>query len=261
MDKGIHRRTVIDRFAGPVRRNLASPVVLLPSAAFLAFLASAADLLWSHPLMWVAGACVGAMIAVHSYALRTPSIPGGLDVLTRAGEIVSRSSRLPAGAYASALACISIGCAAAMIVSLQHPELRAISALYVILVVPATNFVAAVWRLISVGFSVDVLLDREGVTFVAPLRRKESVGWDAIVHALAQALVSRLSLLTTSGREVSGGTRLQRTDQWVLAEIINRCAEHPIARERLGDLILGDLLLDAAPDGTEPAPPNDERRK
>lgn len=85
----------------------------------------------------------------------------------------------------------------------------------------------------------------------APLFPSRTLDWEAIDRAVGDR--KHLSLTLSSGAVLVLDSRLQRTDHTVLVELINRCAQHRVARERIGDVILGDILLDAAPDGTEPA--------
>ncbi|MGF9660214.1 hypothetical protein AAIH18_22545, partial [Pantoea agglomerans] len=116
----------------------------------------------------------------------------------------------------------------------------------------------AIWRLIAALRSVDLLFDARALTATAPLFRSRTLDWDTIDHAVGDR--KRLSLTLSSGEVFVLGARLQRTDHTVLVELIDRCAQHPVARERIGDVILGDLLLDAAADGAEPADPDQPAR-
>lgn len=248
----IRRRTTIERLAHGSARRLPNPLLLLPSVAFLFFLVSAAALVLTEPFMWVAGICTIAMVHFHSRTSRTPWVPGGVNVYTAPGEIVSVSQRFACGANAVGLAVVSLACGLAMALALTDPELSVAMMLPVIFIVPAIGIIVAIRSLIVVGRSVDVYLCVSDLTITAPLRRRKTLEWDSIYGATT-LVTSRVKLFLASGSAVVIGTRFQNTDRTVLAELINRCAQHPIARQRLGDVILGDLLLNAELDGTEPA--------
>lgn len=198
------------------------------------------------------GGCFVIMALLWALAVGEPSIPGGVRVRTTSGAISAPSQR-KAGTYAAVLLLVSAvpltlyACMAAA----EGLSPRLSYNLGAALALVAFGY--ALWRLIAALHSVDLLFDARALTAAAPLFPRRALDWDAIASAVGNR--KRLTLTLSSGEELVLDTRLQRTDHTVLVELINRCAQHPVARGRIGDVILGDLLLDAAPDGTEPTGP------
>lgn len=179
--------------------------------------------------------------------------PGGVDVLTSTGTIIARSRRRVM-IWCLALLLVTAATGAAYFLALDFPGGVPGSRSAGFLLIAIGCFVYAAWRLIGAVTSSDLRLDAEGVHISSPVRRARLIEWDDIM--LTTGTESHLVLVLSDGTEPSFPFRSQATDPRVLRALIDRCSAFPAARERIGDTILGDLLLDAAPDGTEPSEPN-----
>ncbi|MGF9660213.1 hypothetical protein AAIH18_22540, partial [Pantoea agglomerans] len=179
------------------------------------------------------------------------SKPGGVDVVTRPGGLTSRSDR-SAAFYAAALLIVGATIALTAVLALMQTGLREVVEARFILIIPAIAVGQAIWSLIAVARSVDVNMGLAGIEIRAPFRRPRFYGWDQLV--LFQRNRRRLVLfVSTSKRPVTLIIRHQQSDHTVLRALIDRCAEFPAARERIGDMILGDLLVDGHPTAHSPA--------
>ncbi|WP_194763131.1 hypothetical protein [Microbacterium sp. UFMG61] len=198
------------------------------------------------------GGCFVIMALLWALAVGEPSISGGVHVRTSSGAISAPSHR-KAGIYAAVLLVVSAIPLTlyAWMAAAEGLSRRLSYNLSAALALVGVGY--ALWRLIAALRSVDLLFDARALTAAAPLFPRRALEWDAIASVVGDR--KRLTLTLSSGDTLVLDTRLQRTDHTVLVELINRCAQHPVARGRIGDVILGDLLLDAAPDGTEPPGP------
>lgn len=253
MTQSIHRRTTIERLSYDPRTGRRPGSLTRPMTVACAVAGWAAVPLDRAPLAyWLMWASLVAGVVLWVLAGRPASTPGGVDVHTSAGTITASSHRSAVAYPAVALLVWGIPLALAIAGTAIYGFDGGLHLVALGVVLPAVGIVLAVLRLVVSLGSVDLRLDAGGLHTSAPLLSARTLTWDEIGEATSS--LDRLTLALASGGTVALNIRLQRTDHTVLAEIITRCAEHPIARERLGDVILGDLLLNAAPDGTEPEP-------
>jgi len=251
VDDGILRQTTIERLAYPLPPFASTRAFRFPLYGFGAVALLAVSFENVGLIKALLGGCFVIMALLCAQAVNEPSIPGGVDVHTSPGAISALSKRT-AGIYAAALlaVCAVLLALYAWVAAAEGLSRRLSYNLCAALALLGLGY--AVWRLIAAVRSVDLLFDAHGLTAAAPLFPSRTLEWDTIDHAVGDR--KHVSLTLSSGEVLVLDTRLQRTDHSVLVGLINRCAQHPVARERIGDVILGDLLLDAAPDGTEPAP-------
>ena len=178
--------------------------------------------------------------------------PGGVDVLTSTGTIIARSRRRVI-TWCLALLLVTAATGTAYFLALDFPGGLPGNRSAGFLLIAIGCFVYAAWRLIGAVTSTDLRLDAEGIRISSPVRRARLVEWDDIM--LTTGTESHLVLVLADGTEPSFPFRHQTTDPQVLRALIDRCSAFPAARERIGDVVLGDLLVDAAPDGSLPAGP------
>lgn len=247
------RQTTIERLTYPLPPFASTRAFRVPLFGFGAVALLAVSFENEGLIKALLGGCFVTMALLWAQSAREPSNPGRVDVRTETGVISARSNRA-AGTYASALLVVSaVPLTVYIWIAITMGLSRRLSYnLCAALAVIGVGY--AIWRLSAALRSVHFLFDARGLTVAAPLIRKRTLEWDEITHAVGDR--KRITLTLSSGEALIFDIRLQRTDHSVLAEVINRCAQHPVARERIGDVILGDLLLDAAPDGTEPETPD-----
>lgn len=246
----ILRQTTIERLVYPLPSFTSTTAFRVPLYGFGAIALLAVSFENVGLIKAVLGGCFAIMALLWALAVGEPSIPGGVHVRTSPGAI-SAQSRRTAGIYAAALLVISAVLLALYVWVAATEGLSRRLSYNLCAALALVGIGYAIWRLIAALRSVDVLFDARGLTAAAPLFPSRTLDWEAIDRAVGDR--KHLSLTLSSGGVLVLDSRLQRTDHTVLVELINRCAQHRVARERIGDVILGDILLDAAPDGTEPA--------
>lgn len=249
MADGRRRRTTLQQFAS-VGRPRTIDVVRLSILVLLLATAGVIVATDDNPFGAVLVIGLAAMAALVVGIVRPSHRPGGVDVLTSSGTITARSRRRVI-LWCLALLLVAAATGVAYLLAIHFPGglPGRRSAGFFLLAIGC--FIFAAWRLIGAVTSSDLRLDAQGIRISSPVRRTRLVEWDEIM--LTTGTDSHLVLVLSDGTEPSFPFRHQATDPQVLRALIDRCSAYPVARARIGDVILGDLLVDATPDGTEPA--------
>lgn len=250
------RQTTLSQYAGVARRRTTDVVKL---SILLLVLAGAALIIATGDNPFGAVLVIGLIAAAAlTVGIARPSHrPGEVDVLTSTGTIIARSRRRVI-VWCLALLLVSAATGATYFLALDFPGGLPGNRATGFLLVAIGCFCYAAWRLIGAVTSTDLRLNAEGVHISSPVRRTRLIEWDDIM--LTTGTESHLVLVLSDGTEPSFPFRCQATDPQVLRALIDRCSAFPAARERIGDMILGDLLVDAAPDGSLPSGPPTARK-
>ena len=167
--------------------------------------------------------------------------PGTIDAAVSPGVITSFSDRRPAW-FALATLVAGLGTGAIWIVGLLATPggVAGNYAFFVLPIVFAVGYgVVYFWRALQ---SRDVRIDTAGLVLSAPIGGSTSVPWSTIL--ITHPAETFLTYLDETGAIHAVPLRTQRTDPYILTEIITRCVDDPSARPRLGDPLLQDLLAE-----------------
>lgn len=251
MADGRSRRTTLEQYATDARRRTTN-VMKLSFCVLVLVVAGVVVATDENPFGAVLVIGLAAMAALIAGIVRPSCRPGGVDVITSSGTLIARSRR---GFILWSLALLLVAAASgiAYVFAIAAPGAlpgrRSVGVLFVAI----GCFSFAVWRLVVAVTSTDIRFDAEGIRISSPVRKTRRIEWDEIM--LTTGTDSHLVLVLSDGTEPSFAIRHQATDPRVLRALIDRCSAFPAARARIGDVILGDLLVDAAPDGSLPDRP------